>query len=388
MSLSRNFFLGCLAREISGMNNIISMRDGASHSRSALTRSRNAFTLVELLVVIAIIGVLVALLLPAIQAARESARNAQCKNNLKQIGLAMLNYESSNRTFPAGGWSFRWMGDPNQGMGARQPGGWIYQVAPYMENQNVTMVGGGLSGDALKQALKQQLSATMPSFNCPSRRPAVGYPALEKPFNCELPDTAAKSDYAANAGSREVKPAAGLPLPNATFTDCLEGYPACGWAISDSRIAADWNGIVCSRTGARIGQISDGTSKTIAAGEKWVMAKFYEMASEREPSFEGNDNPGDNGSMYLGYDWDSIRWANGEINGSGQPEGSLPRKDTEVRTDGGQAVGGATYILNFGGPHASTMNLVYADGSTHSVEYDIDPLVWNAMGGRDDGDIN
>ena len=102
---------------------------------------RRAFTLVELLVVIAIIGILVALLLPAIQAAREAARRAQCKNHLRQIAIACLNFESTQKEFPAGGWGFKWMGDPDRGVGRGQPGGWIFQVCPYLEEADVFQIG-------------------------------------------------------------------------------------------------------------------------------------------------------------------------------------------------------------------------------------------------------
>src|SRR4051812_26133921 len=94
---------------------------------------RRAFTLVEVLVVIAIIGILIALLLPAMQTAREAARRNQCQNNLKQVGLALLNYESSHKTFPAG-----YVSQVDSSGNDTGPGwGWAALILPQMEESSI-----------------------------------------------------------------------------------------------------------------------------------------------------------------------------------------------------------------------------------------------------------
>ena len=93
--------------------------------------------------VITIIGILIALLLPAVQAAREAARQMQCKNNLKQLALGCLNHENATGRFPTDGWGFAWTGDADRGTDWRQPGGWIYNILPYIEQQTLHDMGAG-----------------------------------------------------------------------------------------------------------------------------------------------------------------------------------------------------------------------------------------------------
>ncbi len=143
-------------------------------NQSRTSATPRAFTLVELLVVIAIIGILVALLLPAIQAAREAARRNSCKNNLKQLALGWLNHESSTGHFPSGGWGAFWLGDPDRGTGGDQPGGWLYNILPYMEQQALHDLPSDGNPDevTLEQiaGALEMLANPIAVINCPSRR--------------------------------------------------------------------------------------------------------------------------------------------------------------------------------------------------------------------------
>ena len=173
------------------------------------TKEKSGFTLVELLVVIAIIGILIAMLLPAVQAAREAARRMQCSNHLKQIGVAFHNHATAHGHFPSGGWAWNWVGDPDLGFGKDQPGGWIYNILSYIEQDELRNRGKGLAqtDDAKRTALGELTQTPIVTMHCPSRRSVKLYPALRLEFvaNANPPSSSgpqgvAKTDYAANVG--------------------------------------------------------------------------------------------------------------------------------------------------------------------------------------------
>jgi len=200
------------------------------------------FTLVELLVVIAIIGVLIALLLPAVQAARESARRAQCTNNLKQLGLALQNFHGANNVVPCARWNG---GSPS----------WMALLMPYMEAGNKFDLW-DFEKPYRDPANKLAREATAPVFTCPNRR-APGALSGDHPIN--VPKTnppGAVGDYAACYNDRQT---ASEYDPNAT-----------GVIISSSH----W-GKVNWRSNISFKNITDGLSNTFFCGEKHlVLAEF------------------------------------------------------------------------------------------------------------------
>ncbi len=181
-----------------------------------------AFTLVELLVVITIIGILIALLLPAVQAAREAARRAQCTNNLKQIALACLTHEQQNGFLPTAGWGEFWSGEPTRGFTKLQPGSWVYNILPYMEQQTLHDLDIGISpySGASRPGLTQCVETALVTLICPTRRAAILYPFANSVnavgfahfVNAGMPQPtlAGRSDYAGSGGDAQIPGRRGL----------------------------------------------------------------------------------------------------------------------------------------------------------------------------------
>ncbi|MFO0898605.1 MAG: DUF1559 domain-containing protein [Pirellulales bacterium] len=309
-------------------------------------RSRSAFTLVELLVVIAIIGILIALLLPAVQAAREAARRTQCTNNLKQLGLSAHVHSDVNKHFPTGGWGWNWIGDPNRGFGRQQPGAYLYNLLPYMEQQSLHDQGKGLTGQAAKQATLVVLQTPVQFINCPTRRRSTLYKNAINftPANGLFSPTLVRTDYAANCGSQNSCEISGGP---SSYAD----GDRPGYAWSDAGI----NGVMYIVSQIRPGDILDGTSNTMLIGEKYLQPELYETG----------DNPADNECAYTGYNNDVYRNTN---------RSNTPRQDTP----------GLNIGCGFGSPHQAGYLAVFCDGSVHSIPYTIDPVVHENLGNRED----
>jgi prepilin-type N-terminal cleavage/methylation domain-containing protein len=326
------------------------------------TRRTLGFTIVELLVVITIIGILMGLLLPAVNMARESGRRSVCKNNLSQIGKAGQQHLEKHRCFPSGGWGARWTGDPDMGFGAKQPGGVFYSLLPYMDLKEVHDFAKGLDSNERKVAAGKAREFVVPSYLCPSRRKVSAYPdAKEKdPQNYALTSMINKTDYAGNGGTFVET----LPYPGPKLL-CRDQYAdtdpppqVCDDPKYKFKTDPKNDGVVGRRT--EVSTIPDGASQTIFVAEKYVDIQYYNTSS--------GATSGDDYSALEGYDPTSIRWVN-----------ALPVRDVASSSPG------PTGPLNFGSPHSSGVQSVFCDGSVHNVSFSVDSGVWTRLGKRADG---
>ena len=319
-------------------------------------RKNAAFTLVELLVVITIIGVLIGLLLPAVNAVRESARRTQCKDNLAQLGRAAQATLAAQGHFPAGGWGYMWVGDPDCGFSARQPGGWLYNSLPYLGMDLIHDKGKGQgTPGGYKAALQEIKAAAIPSFYCQSRRRAIGYPAEQTSYNSAQPATVGKTDYAGNGGSNYFQET-GPQLSN----NCYSVYPNCGWQYTNAQITdpvTGFNGVVGYRS--EVAQIPDGQSNVLLAGEKYLNPDYYTTGTD-----EGDDN-----TAMQGNDRDIIRWSG--YGGAYQP----PMRDTR----------GNTQWFCFGSAHPAGFNCVFCDGAVKLENFQINQALFISLTVRNDG---
>jgi prepilin-type N-terminal cleavage/methylation domain-containing protein len=286
-----------------------------------------AFTLIELLVVMAIIAVLTAVLLPAIMRVRAAANNVSCKNNLKQIGIAFINYHDHNGRFPSGGIAPSEAPNylaPGQPAGpGKQHGGWGFQILPYLEESNIYCGGGATT---IADCQLTAISTPIRVLFCPGRRlPEVG-PGKPSWYQDGPPGNVSHAfcDYAA-AG--------------------FEGNP--------------WPGIVLQGyRGQSMVRIRDGCSNTLLAADKrlnlWRL-DFY--------------RPDDHEGYTCAWGADTMRFT------------TLPPLPDYYETGGGD--GGK----RFGSSHADAFNAVFADGSTHSILYTIDPSVFASLGCINDGGV-
>jgi prepilin-type processing-associated H-X9-DG protein len=304
------------------------------------------------LVVPAIVAVLLALLLPAVQKVREAAARARCANNLRQLALGFHQHHDAYGHFPAGGWGWTWTGDPDRGFGRRQPGGWVYNVLPFIEQENLHRAGEGLAGPAKLAALADRDGTALPLFYCPSQRLAGPYPNTSAPpHNADYNPSVGKTDYAANAGDG---PRDGYtPQPSTVAEGDSPTYPWAGLRET---------GVVYRISAVRFADVLDGTGNTYLIGEKYIPAGL---------AMTGQGG-GDNQSAYVGFDADNCRFTGGPQSYAGY----LPPTRDQA---------GVELIYSFGSAHPAGCNFAFCDGSVRGIGYSINPETHRRMGNRADG---
>ena len=360
--------------------------------------SNKGFTLVELLVVIAIIGILIGMLLPAVQQVREAARRTECMNNLRQIGLAALNYESAHMHFPSAGtcvnsWAStsdnQW-GGPNRAHSGRENWHALWSIIPFIEQGNLVQhrTNFNWGGNGVDVRNFAGLGFTIPPYACPSRGQRSHISTAEA-------NETLVSDYASYNGSPDYFTDLGQTVP-ARLTD----FGTFEWDPYETPTAEEQSmintGIIAkSGHGAHdggpgtgsytfqtwsevtFGSIIDGSSNTIMFGEKSHEAKNYTTIVQGELWTLPDEHLG----FFVGSGAMSCRsFTRAGIipDNATNYEGYFTRDyDTSVYRD----------ERSFGSAHPGTCNFVLGDGSVHAVSNDSDWRMLNEFGMRADGSV-
>lgn len=332
---------------------------------------KSGFTLIELLVVIAIIAVLIALLLPAVQQAREAARRSQCRNNLKQLGLAIHNYHDAFSTFPWGG-----SGDTaNYNWGNGNTGQCIYNlramILPYIDQaplynlmaSQMTAAGQPIAMAAPSGAWTtayQNLSAhktILPVYQCPSDPLSSNASCQKGPGWSPQPATAAGASYHGSAG----------PEAQHSYTDDLcHQTPGCtvyhgsGYYLGAGVPGGGCGMFSVEATRVRMADITDGASNTFAMGEERLGTKNAQWWGD---AYAPGYNPF--------HQWTDAAAATPTTRG--------------INRDNIANLG--YYGQGFSSLHTGGAHFLMADGSVRFVSENVNIITFNALGSRDKGEI-
>lgn len=374
--------------------------------------------------VLGVVSMLAGILLPALQAARESARLTSCRNHVAQLSKGLLAHESALQYFPSGGWGPQWLGVAERANDSSQPGGWVFGVLPSIEEKDLRNAVVGVTAASAESACAKLVATAIPIFACPTRRTAKPLyvpstvPRFSGSGNLSVgPALATRSDYAINSS------ATGACVPVATYKGVFQSLTSSTYNSKKVSLChkgktqsialpavssvghADATLGPCEACSGPLDASNLKSFATLSAGDTWrklsTVQKVvddpadmgipdmqdgmsYRMSRVREVTvadgmsntyllgekyvdagtYDLGSDDGDSLPMMVGYSSDNVRWGV-----------DAPQQDARRESD----------AAVFGSGHRGGWNVAYADGAVRTVSFDIDVDIHRALSTRDGG---